>query len=156
MAKKRIALVHEFVSLDKFPGSITPEQLTEKLKGFDFIFCGHNHQNFGDYVNDCQVINVGSMMRMDADQVDYIPGFYVMYEDYSIEWVPFNIENDVIDRKYIDQKNQTSERLLSFVESLSGKYEIGNNFQENLRKCQSRGYNIGEGVKKKISQALGE
>lgn len=153
---KKIALVHEFISLDRFPGSITPEQLTEKLPGFDFIFCGHNHINFGDYVNDCQVINVGSMMRMDADQVNYEPGFYVMYEDYSIKRILFDIEKDVIDRKYLDQKSKTSERLLSFIESVTGKYEIGNNFKENLRKSVFGVYNIGEGVKKKISQALGE
>lgn len=151
-----IALVHEFISLDKFIKFITPEQLTEKLPGFDFIFCGHNHQNFGDYVNDCQVINIGSMMRMDADQVNYESGFYVMYEDYTIKRILFNIEKDVIDRKYLDQKSKTSERLLSFIESVTGKYEIGNNFKENLRKSVSCVYNISEGVKKKITQALGE
>jgi len=153
-SKIDIALVHEFISLDKFPGSITPEQLTEKLPGFDFIFCGHNHLNFADYVNDCQVINIGSMLRMDADQIDFEPGFYVMYEDTKIERILFNIEKNVIDRKYLDIKKNEENKMNAFVESLSGKHEFGNNFQQNLANYIKKDNNISIGTKKKIKKAL--
>jgi hypothetical protein len=152
---KYIALCHEFVSLENFPGSITSKELVKKLPGFNYIFCGHNHKNFEAQVGNTKVINIGSMMRADADQIDFEPGFYAMYEDFSVERILFDIEKDVIDRKYLDYKKETDERLESFVESLNNKYEISNSFKNNLEN-HIKENNTSDGVKNKILGAVNE
>jgi predicted phosphodiesterase len=150
---KHIALVHEFISIDKFPGSITPNELVNKLQGFDYIFCGHNHTNFDVKVNNTRVINIGSMLRMDADQINYKPAFYVMYDNFEIEKIYFDIDDNVIDRKYIDDKNKTNEKLEAFITSLNGKYEISNSFKNNIDNYLKEN-NIAEGIKEKIYASI--
>ncbi len=148
-----IALIHEFISINKFPGSITPDELVQKLQGFDYIFCGHNHTNFDVKINNTRIINVGSMLRMDADQINYKPAFYVMYEDFTIEKKYFNIKEDVIDRKYIDDKNKTNEKMEAFILSLNGKYEISNSFKNNIDNYLKEN-KVGEGIKNKIRMSI--
>ncbi len=149
----KIALIHEFISIDKFPGSITPDELCQKLQGFDYIFCGHNHTNFEKQVGKTKVVNIGSMLRMDADQINYKPAYYVMYEDFTIEKRYFDIQDNVIDRKYIDDKNKTNEKLEAFISSLNGKYEISNSFKNNIENYLKEN-NIDEGIKNKIYEVL--
>lgn len=150
---KKIAIIHEFISIDKFPGSITPKELVQKLQDFDYIFCGHNHINFQLQIGKTKVVNVGSMLRMDADQINYIPGFYVMYEDFTVGRILFEIQDNVIDRKYIDVKKQNDEKLNVFVESLNNKYEINNSFKNNLNN-HINANSITDDVKEKIFNAL--
>lgn len=153
--KINIALVHEFISLDNFPGSMTPEQLCEKLPGFDYIFCGHNHKNFEKQVGKTKVINIGSMMRMDADQINYEPGFYIMYEDFTVKRIKFEINKNVINRKYIDDIKKRDVNLDAFVESLTNKYEITNSFKNNLDNyCWEN--KINDDIKNKINEAINE
>ena len=132
---KQIALVHKLVYVGKppFPGAkkegSTAKTLLRKMKGFDLIVTGDNHETFV-FMNHPQnnmpiLVNPGSMMRTTADQADHEPCVFLWYaKDNSIERVILPHKKGVVNQEHIVEKNERDERLEAFVQRLPLKESI--------------------------------
>lgn len=132
-----IALVHAMVyeEFEPFPGCVgySAKELMSLLPDFDLIVSGHNHQTFVREEKGRILVNPGSLMRNDADQIDHKPCVFLWYsEDNTIEQIFVPIEEGVISRDHIDVKKEKDNRLDAFVEKLGEQIITGINFHENL------------------------
>lgn len=151
---KRIALVHTMVyeEFEPFPGceGYSAKEVMDLLPDFDLIVTGHNHQTFTRKEKGRVLVNPGSLMRNDADQIDFKPSVFLWYaEDNSIEQVFVPIEEGVISREHIDVKKDKENRLDAFVEKLGEQVISGINFHDNLEAACADGA-VAVGVKDKV------
>ncbi len=151
---KTIALVHAMVyeEFEPFPGCVgySAKEVMDLLPDFDLIVCGHNHQTFTREKNGRVLVNPGSLMRNDADQIDFKPSVFLWFaESNTIERVYVPIEPGVINRDYIDIKKAKETRLDAFVEKLGEQVVSGINFHDNLELAVSDGL-ITQGVRDKV------
>jgi len=151
---KNIALVHAMVyeEFEPFPGCVgySAKEVMDLLPDFDLIVCGHNHQTFTREENGRVLVNPGSLMRNDADQIDFKPSVFLWFADTNtIKRVYVPIEEGVINRDYIDIKKAKENRLDAFVEKLGEQVVSGINFHDNLEAAVSEGL-ITQGVRDKV------
>jgi len=152
--EKYIALVHAMVyeEFEPFPGCVgySAKEVMDLLPDFDLIVCGHNHQTFTRKENGRVLVNPGSLMRNDADQIDFKPSVFLWFADTNtIKRVYVPIEEGVINRDYIDIKKAKENRLDAFVEKLGEQVVSGINFHDNLEAAVSDGL-ITQGVLDKV------
>jgi len=136
---RTIAVWHDFtyVGREPFPGAKGKAHAKlEKYKQFDLIVTGDNHQSFTlRGVNGNLLVNPGSLMRQDADQIDFQPKVYLWYaEDNTVEAVEIPIEKDVVTRGHIEKVEQRDERIDAFVSRMDSNWELTTNFDENLER----------------------
>lgn len=134
---KAVAIVHAMVykEFEPWPGceGHSAQEVMDLLPGFDLIVTGHNHQTFTHEDNGRMLVNPGSLMRNDADQIDHKPCVFLWYADTnSIKPVYAPIEQGVISRQHIDDKNARESRMDAFVEKLGGQATHGVDFIKNL------------------------
>jgi len=132
-----IALIHTMVYKDSppFPGceGYSAKELMNLLPDFDLIVSGHNHQTFTHKIGNRILVNPGSLMRNDADQIDHKPSVFLWYaETNEIEQVFVPIRKGVISREHIEEANARETRLDAFVEKLGDTVEHGIDFLKNL------------------------
>jgi len=154
ISKINIALVHAMVyeEFEPFPGCVghSAKEVMDLLPDFDLIVCGHNHQTFTREENGRVLVNPGSLMRNDADQIDFKPSVFLWFADTNtIKRVYVPIEEGVINRDYIDIKKAKENRLDAFVEKLGEQVVSGINFHDNLEAAVSDGL-ITQGVRDKV------
>jgi predicted phosphodiesterase len=134
--KRKVAIIHDMVYESEIDPNIPGQKsisLLKKFKDADLILTGHNHKNFVVEYQKRLLVNVGSMMRMTADQIDYQPKIYLWYADNNtLEEIYLPIEKDVIDRNQLDRIQEKDKRLLSFVERINDNFEISLSFNSNL------------------------
>lgn len=107
--------------------------LLRKYSQFDLILTGDNHKPFVEEYEGRLLVNPGSMMRMDADQIDHKPRVYLWYaETNTVEPVYLPIEKDIITREHIDIQTDKENRLESFISQIDTNWEITLNFEDNL------------------------
>jgi hypothetical protein len=71
----------------------------KRFKGYDAAVVGDNHINFIFYTNNPKaVLNSGSLMCRNSDQIDYIPSVGLLYKDGDIERYHLDTSKD----KWID------------------------------------------------------
>ena len=134
---KNVALIHAMVYKDSppFPGceGYSAKELMNLLPDFDLIVSGHNHQTFTHKIGNRILVNPGSLMRNDADQIDHKPSVFLWYaETNEIEQVFVPIRKGVISRGHIEEANARETRLDAFVEKLGDTVEHGIDFLKNL------------------------
>lgn len=149
-----IALIHVMVyeEFEPFPGcdGYSAKEVMDLLPDFDLIITGHNHQTFTRKEKGRVLVNPGSLMRNDADQIDHKPCVFLWYsEDNTIEQVFVPIEEDVISRDHIDIKKEKDNRLDAFVEKLGEQIVSGINFHDNLSAAVADGV-VSTAVKNKV------
>ena len=134
---KNIALVHAMVYKDELPWpgceGHSAQEIMDLLPGFDLIVTGHHHATFTHRDEDRILVNPGSFMRNDADQIDHEPCVFLWYADakrFKRVYVP--IEQGVISREHIEIKNTRANRLDAFVEKLGEQAVEGVDFHRNL------------------------
>ena len=152
--RRSIALVHAMVyeEFESFPGCVgySAKEVMDLLPDFDLIVCGHNHQTFTREKEGRVLVNPGSLMRNDADQIDFKPSIFLWFADTNtIKRVYVPIEEGVINRDYIDIKKAKENRLDAFVEKLGEQVVSGINFHDNLEAAVSDGL-ITQGVRDKV------
>ena len=100
---------------------------------YDLILTGDNHQAFTVTYGNQILVNPGSLMRMDADQIDFKPSVFLWFaEDNSVQQVFLPIEEGVISREHIEIKEQRDARIDAFVSRLDNKWQAGMSFEQNL------------------------
>ena len=82
--KYNVALVHTMVydGYPPFPGCEGYEktELMKLLSGFDLTVTGHHHKTFTGKLGKTLLVNPGSFMRNDADQINHKPCVFLWYK----------------------------------------------------------------------------
>jgi DNA repair exonuclease SbcCD nuclease subunit len=139
-----------------WPGCTDPMavSLLRKYPQFDLIITGDNHKSFSEEYEGRWLVNPGSLMRMDADQVNHHPCVYAWYaETNTISLIPLPHEPNVISREHIEVKEQRDARIDAFVSRLDGDWEVAMSFEQNLEEF-FKVNNIREPVKEIIYKSL--
>lgn len=137
---RRVAIIHTFVYENE---NIFPDiegyraiELLKKLENFDLIITGHNHMPFVVEYGGRLLVNPGSMMRSNADQIDHIPRVYLWDAKENVvtpEYIP--IDKDVVTRQHI--KDNTI--LESFVDGLNfNSFSISSRFEERVKEYMNK------------------
>jgi len=137
-----------------WPGckDMSAKGILKKYPQYKLILTGHNHIPFVEELDGRLLVNPGSMMRMNADQVNHKPRVYLWYaETNTVEPVYYPIEEDVVTRGHIDVVENRDERLDSFIERLNTDCEIDLSFTKNME-----GFISGNKVKKSIKNKIWE
>lgn len=143
-AFNNIALIHTLVRNPKetnenIPFSEDYISLFEKMTRYDLIVSGDNHKSFtyqkGGKGGIKWIVNPGSLMRMDADQVDHKPRMYLWYaEDNTVEAVYLPIEQGVVSREHIERQTKEDERMEAYKTRLKAGVKIGISFEKNMKR----------------------
>ena len=136
---RRIAVCHTLAYYKKKPFPGAPSEgnafnIMKKLKGFDLIVTGDNHQPFSLEHKGQLMVNCGSLMRMDANQGNYKPRVYLWNaKTNKKKTVYLPIKENVVSREHIEEKEERDERVEAFVKRLRKDCEIGFSFRKNLK-----------------------
>jgi len=118
-----------------WPGCTDPLSagLLRKYPQFDLILTGDNHKTFTEEFEGRRLVNPGSIMRMDADQIDFKPSVFLWWaEDNSIEQIFLPIKEGVISREHLEKAEQRDGRMDAFISKLDDNWESKFTFEENL------------------------
>jgi predicted phosphodiesterase len=128
--------------------------ILRKYPQYDLICCGDNHQSFVEEYEGRLLVNPGSMMRMDADQINFKPSIYLWFaEDNTVQRIYLPIVEGVISREHLDIKEQRNERIDAFVSKLNDEYQAEMSFEENLESFFNIN-NVREPIKEIIYKSL--
>jgi len=137
-----MAVMHDLVWRGEAPYPGAPDggnvsNLVKSMPGYDFIVAGDNHKGFSCKKDGTTIVNCGSMMRRSADQEDYSPRCYILYDDGSAEARYLPIEDDVFTREHRDAQKQRDARVEAFVSHLKD-IDVDLSFEVNLdRFCKA-------------------
>lgn len=144
---KKILLAHKYIWMNdetRYGGQEIPAgKLTgfkQFLQNFDFAIFGDNHIPFRTKVGNCQVVNCGTMVRRKLDEKDYETGCTVLYNDGSIEFIPFDVSLD----KYL--RVQVEEQETEQIDVSSRK------FMEELRSMEDGQIDYRTEVERKVQE----
>jgi predicted phosphodiesterase len=136
---KKIALIHRMVYQGKppYPGADkdggTAKALLRKMKGFDLIVSGDNHETFVEELNGRLLVNPGSMMRTSAKQIDHEPCVFLWFaEDNTVKRVTLPHNRHAVSREHLDHAEAHDSRMSAFVEKLRGDVDLSIGFKENV------------------------
>jgi hypothetical protein len=118
-----------------WPGCEAPmgAGLLRKYNQYDLILTGDNHKTFHEEFEGRHLVNPGSLMRMDADQIDHKPCIWLWFaEDNSVEQVFIPIEQGCISREHLLVKEERDARIDAFVSRLDTEWEAEVSFEQNL------------------------
>ena len=118
-----------------YPGCVTSsaKQLLKAYPQFDCIVTGDNHKPFVVKHKDRILVNVGSMMRNSADQINYKPAVWLYYADTNtVKPVYLPIKEGVISREHIEINNERNERIDAFIAKTKTNFKLTMNFEQNV------------------------
>lgn len=137
-----VLLIHKMVTADtnlQWPGQtdfVTASSLLEE-NSYDLVVCGDNHKSliFKDS-SSRYVVNCGSLMRANIDQVDHKPVSYI-YESDSRSIVRRRLTNiapaeAVFAIDYAERELEKKKDLDLFIRSISKSKKVGVDFLKNL------------------------
>jgi DNA repair exonuclease SbcCD nuclease subunit len=151
---RSICMIHQLVTnkKDPFPNANASkaEDLLDNLTGYDLILSGDNHKQFTFSKNGRHLINPGSMVRQDADQINHQPKFYLWYaEDNHFEPIDIPIDNTVVVRSHIEKQAEIDKRIDNYINSMDMDYEVKLDFRSNLET-----HIIQNNIKKEVSEFI--
>src|ERR1035437_3539834 len=134
---RKILVWHKmnFVGKPPWPActDLPANRLLAKYSSFHLILTGDNHKTFTETFEGRILVNPGSMMRMDADQIDHRPCVFLWFaDDNSVEQVFIPIEQGVISRIHLELKEQRETRIDAYVERLNDDWEVALSFENNV------------------------
>lgn len=158
LENKEILLWHTMVYQGKlpWPGCTSPSaaKVLRTYPQFPLILMGDNHKSFVEEYKGRILVNPGSLMRMDADQIDFQPRVYLWYANTNtVKPVYLPIEENVVSREHIERKTQRDNRIDAFVSRLNTDWEGAIGFEENLERLITEN-KIKDNVKSIIYKAL--
>lgn len=100
---------------------------------YDLILTGHNHKAFVEEHKGRLLVNPGSIFRSTASQEDFKPRVYLYYAaTNTVEPYYLPIEEGVISRQHIEQKEQRDSRIEAFINTLDTDWEVEMSFEQNV------------------------
>jgi DNA repair exonuclease SbcCD nuclease subunit len=157
--ERKIILKHTMIYKEKpihdNVGGTKAERLLKKFPEADLVLTGDNHQSFVFEKDGRLLVNPGSMMRSSADQIKHRPRVYLYYaEDNTVEKYFLPCEKNVITREHIEKKEQTDEKIQSFVKKIKDDYEVGISFKNNIKSFFEKNKKIKEEVKNLVWEMI--
>jgi DNA repair exonuclease SbcCD nuclease subunit len=157
-----ILLIHRMIteSGPLWPGQtdfITATELLKTYPKYHYIISGDNHKPFEVNYRMRRVLNCGSLMRSSIDQVEYVPGFFIIHTDTRIiERVPFPCEpsSKVFAVKAVEEEKERDQNIENFVASLKQDVTRSVSFERNLFDYVSAN-NVEQEVKDAIGEIMG-
>jgi len=149
-----IAITHQMVIENKLlwpdQKGLKAIQLLKKFPEYDLILSGDNHNSFIVDYKGRLLVNPGSMMRIDADQIDHKPRVYLWYADTNIvKPIYLPIEDNVITREHIDKKIDSDKRVRVYVRRMKKEYGLTLSFEKNMERHIEKN-NVGKKVERRI------
>jgi DNA repair exonuclease SbcCD nuclease subunit len=157
---KKILVWHVMTYKDElpFPGctDIKARSILHKYPEYDLVLTGDNHQPFTQTYKGRLLVNPGSMMRQEADQMGYKPCVWLWYADTNtVDPVYLPIEQGVVTREHLDVVEAKSNRIQAFIETLNKEGLDFVNFEHNLKVFLSKN-DIHKSVEEIIYEMLDE
>ena len=175
-----VALIHRMTYPGKppYPGADrdggTAKALMKKMKGFDLIVSGDNHEQFVAWAGGSTIgpdiggvhwpppgnkgtllVNPGSMMRTSAKQIDHEPAVFLWYADTNtVERVVLPHDPEAVSREHLDRQEAHDERMEAFVEKMAGEVDLDLTFEQNVRRRMDE-TKVGQPVREIIEEAIG-
>lgn len=118
-----------------YPGCKTSnaKKLLKKYPQFDCIVTGDNHKPFIEKYKGRILVNVGSMMRTRADQIDYKPAVWLYYaKTNEVKPAYLPIEENVISREHIEVQQERNKRIDAFISKVKTDFKLTMSFHRNL------------------------
>jgi DNA repair exonuclease SbcCD nuclease subunit len=136
---KKILVWHKYNYIGKSPWpnckEPTGNSLINEYKQFDLILTGDNHVPFTIKKGKRLLVNPGSLMRQDADQIDFKPRVYLWFaETNEVTKVYIPIKEEAVTREHIEREKEKENRIASFIKKLDGDWEAELSFEENLKR----------------------
>lgn len=133
---KSVAMIHQLITegkdqLTEYGNGSTADSIMKKAKGFDLIVAGDNHKTFSVKKGNQILINPGSMMRNNIDQIDHKPCVY-LWDGEDVEPVYLSIKEDVFDLTKKDTEFEKTLKINAFIEHLKVGYQLGLSFENNM------------------------
>lgn len=129
--------IYNYVGKEPWPGCTHPKahMLLDKYKNHDLIITGDNHQSFVYPFKGRLLVNPGSLMRQDADQINFRPCVWLWYADTNTV-VPVTVphKKGVVTREHIEVKNENEEVLAAYISRMNMNWELSANFDVNINK----------------------
>ena len=112
------------------------------------LIAGDYHKPFVTKIDNCTVVNCGSLMRLTAAQCDYKPAVWLCDVDDNVQVTKSDVQVPKIDvqvtkievplnypvsREHIDSVNARQEYLEDIIGSVEGDFEITLSFKDNFR-----------------------
>jgi predicted phosphodiesterase len=114
-------------------------KLLKKYPEFDCIVTGDNHKPFIERYKGRILVNVGSMMRTRADQINYKPAVWLYYADKNdVVPVYLPIEENVISREHIEAKEERDNRIEAFISKVKTNFKLTMSFERNVKRFFNR------------------
>jgi DNA repair exonuclease SbcCD nuclease subunit len=120
-----------------YPGATggNAKELLKKYPWFDLIVTGDNHQTFITSENNRLLVNPGSLMRMDANQINHHPCVFLWYAEDNMVipyYLPF--DEDALSRDHIEKKKERDDRLYAFISKFTDEtgWNITLSFEDNV------------------------
>lgn len=118
-----------------YPGctEMSAKQILKKYPEYDLIVTGDNHKTFVEEYQGRLLVNPGSILRMTAAQIEHKPCVFLYYaETNTVEQVFIPIEDNVLSREHIDEKEERNTRIGAFISSLDTDWDVDMSFEKNL------------------------
>lgn len=98
------------------------------------LIAGDYHKPFVTKIDNCTVVNCGSLMRLTAAQCDYKPAVWLCDVSDSVQVTKIDVPLSYpVSRKHIDSVNARQEYLEDIIGSVEGDFEITLSFKDNFR-----------------------
>lgn len=127
--------IMNYQGVEPWPGCVDPKaaKLLRQYPQYDLILTGDNHKSFTESHEGRWLVNPGSMMRLNADQIDHRPKVYMWYaEDNFINMKFLPVDINVINRDHLVAKTERDERIDAFIDRLDDNFETTLSFEDNL------------------------
>lgn len=157
---KTLAVIHKLIwAKPPFPGADVAgnaKAVLRKMKGYDIILSGDNHEYFEVERGGGYLVNPGSMMRMTAAQQDFQPRFFMWdTETGDLDEFLFEIDVDAVSVRHVEVEKEKNERIESFVASISEEVDLGLDFIANINKAISSS-SVSQKTADKVREVLDE
>lgn len=136
-----LAVVHAYIhkgGSSKHVGASDEDHIdayAERLKGFDVAVFGDNHYPFIEKTSTgCTVVNSGGMMLTSSDSKGGSPGFSLLFNDGTVERVPFDTSADLwSDESLADVISDDAEIGHDLIESLTNLAAVSLDYRQSVR-----------------------
>jgi DNA repair exonuclease SbcCD nuclease subunit len=130
-------------------------KLLRKYHQYDLILTGHNHKPFWTKEQNRLLVNPGSLMRQNADQIDYRPAVWLWFSfTNTVKPVYLPINEKSVSKRHLESKKDRDDRIDSFVSKLNSDFESELSFEDNLERLISEN-KLKDSVKQIIYQSIG-
>lgn len=154
--RRQILITHKMIVQERkpFEGEYAGAFL-RRMKSYDLILTGHNHQSFVQEQHGRLLVNPGSFTRQSTSE-DHRPVVYLWHAaNNTVEVIYVPIEDGVISKEHIDTPKERDERIAAFVERLDTDLEVTIRFKDNIL-THIEANEIRDMVKERVLEAIDE